>query len=200
MADASKETKLFLLPEDLVRRLRSLALRQGISSTNYAAEAIEQALIMEKRGATLQEAVEMYNIYEISRSAGALQIPRTNFNEIISRLYKEDKEGLLRAWKSAGRWYGEYLHARLGEAVLGYLKSALLVGWNLDEVELVDKEGTVEVSYTSFIMSEELTELLNGYIRGIMTAMGYEMREEDSMRGLTTQRYAKHRIELNGRR
>jgi len=47
----------------------------------------------------------------------------------------------------------------------------------------------VTIKLVSFVMSLELTELLSSYILGVMSLLGYELMEEDGLRGLTTLRF-----------
>ena len=84
----SKDSKLIVLPEKLVARLKDLTTRKGISLTGYATEALEQAIIMDQMGAKLDEAVDVYKVYSLTRSAGVMNIPRVNFDNMVQDLYK----------------------------------------------------------------------------------------------------------------
>jgi len=182
----SKDMRLVVLPADLVRRLRAKAIRRGASLSGFAAEALEEAVKVEDMGASVNEAVEEYYIQDVLRASGAIQIPRSNFNALISGLHSGHREELLGDWKRAGRWYGEYVHARLGEGALGFLEKALLLSWNLDEVSIENDGLLVRLRLTSFVMSLELTELLVSYIAGVMASLGYAPVEKDYVRGLAT--------------
>ena len=187
MVSASpKNAKLVVLPEELVDQLRAITIRKGISITNFAAGALEQAIRMEAIGGRLEDAVDMFNLYNVSQAAGAVQVPRSNFNAMISELYKEDKDGLLNVWREAGSWYGEYMRAMLGEGALTFFRNSLEVSWNLDEVTITRDGMLVKIGFVSFVMSFELTELLSSYIMGVMGSLGYELMERDGLRGLTT--------------
>ena len=181
-----KDTKLVVLPSRLVEQLREIAVRRGVSVSSFAAEALEQAVRAEEMEASLEETVNVFGIYEIVRGSGAVQIPRSRFNSLISELHRSNKDELLAAWEKAGRWYGEYLHARLGDGALGFLEKALRVSWNLDEVTIQNEGLIVNLRFTSFIMALELTELLVSYISGVMNALGYEAVEKSYLRGLAT--------------
>lgn len=189
VAAPPKNAKLVVLPEELVDKLRAITIRKGVSLTNFAAEALEQAIRMEDLGGKLEDAVDVFNLYNVSQAAGAVHVPRSNFNAMIAELYKVDHEGLLDIWREAGRWYGEYLRAMLGEEALAFFRSSLLVFWNLDEVSITRDGLMVTIKLVSFVMSLELTELLSSYILGVMSSLGYELMEEDGLRGLTTLRF-----------
>ncbi len=191
VARSSKDTKLVVLPIKLVEQLREIAVRRGVSVSSFAAEALEQAMRAEEMEATLEETVNVFGIYEIVRGSGAVQIPRSRFNSLISELHRRNKDELLATWEKAGQWYGEYLHARLGDGVLGFLEKALLVSWNLDEVNIHNDGMIVNLRFTSFIITFELTELLVSYITGIMNALGYDTVEKSYLRGLATLSFRK---------
>jgi hypothetical protein len=183
---SSKDAKLVVLPSRLVEQLREIAVRRGVSISSFAADALEQAVRAEEMETSLEEAVNVFGIYEIVRGSGAVQIPRSRFNSLISELHRGNKDELLTEWKKAGRWYGEYLHARLGDRALRFLEKALLVSWNLDEVTIHNEGIIVNIRFTSFIIALELTELLVSYITGIMNALGYETVKKSYLRGLAT--------------
>ncbi|MFB0557615.1 MAG: hypothetical protein ACETVY_00725 [Candidatus Bathyarchaeia archaeon] len=188
---SSKDTKLVVLPGRLVERLKEIAVRRGVSVSGFAAGALEQAVRAEEMEASLEEAVDVFGIFETIRGSGAVQIPRSKFNSLISELHRSNRDELLAAWEKVGRWYGEYLYARLGEGALGFLEKALLVSWNLDEVEIHNEGLIVNLRFTSFIMAFELTELLVSYISGIMNALGFEAIEKSYLRGLATLSFRK---------
>ena len=188
---SSKDTKLVVLPGRLVEQLREIAVRRGVSVSSFAAGALEQAVRAEEMQASLEETVNVFGIYEIVRGSGAVQIPRSRFNSLISELHRSNKDEQLATWEKAGRWYGEYLHALLGGEALGFLEKALLVSWNLDEVEINDEDLVVNIRFTSFIVTLELTELLVSYILGIMNALGYETVGKSYLRGLATLSFRK---------
>jgi len=187
---APKDTKLIVVPSRLVERLRAVAARQGVHLSRYAAEALEQALRAEGLGTSLREAVDLYRLVEIQRGAGAVQISRSSLEQLVGELYPGNGEELRRIWREAGRWYGEYLRTKLNDdGVLGFFEKALLVSWDLDEVEVRDDGGAVTVRCTSFMMPLEVTELLISYISGVMSSLGYEELDRDYLRGMATLRY-----------
>ena len=189
VAASPKNAKLLVLPEELVDQLRAITIKKGVSITNFAAEALEQAIRMEAIGGKLGDAIDVFNLLTVSQAAGVVHVPRTNFNAMITELYRADREGLLDVWREAGRWYGEYMRAMLGEEALAFFRDSLLVSWNLDEVNITRDGLLVTIKLVSFVMSLELTELLSSYILGVMSLLGYELMEEDGLRGLTTLRF-----------
>ena len=185
-----EDAKLIVVPSSLVDRLMAVAIRQGVSLSNYAADALEQALRADVMGTSLQETVDMFRLMEIQRGAGSVNISRSSLNLLIEELYPNHGEEMRRAWRESGRWYGEYLHTKLrGEDVLGFFEKTLLVSWNLDEVEIKNEEGFVTLRYASFTMPFQTTELLISFISGVMTSLGYKELDRDYLRGMATLRF-----------
>ena len=181
-----KDHKLIFLPEALVERLNAIAVRKSVSLTNFAADALKQSLRADEMGVTLDETVDTYRLLRVQRGSGAVQIPRSRLTSVVRELIRDGKGELLAEWYEAGRWYGEYLHALLGEEAVDFLEKDLLVSWNLDEVEVRNDEITVDLRIASFVIPLELTELLISYVKGVMASLGYEIHEEECLRGLAT--------------
>jgi len=187
-----EDTKLLILPTHLVDRLRAIATRQGVSLSSFAAESLEQALRVDEMDASLSDAVDAYRLSEIQRGAGMVDVPRSSLNHLIEKLYSKKGEDLKRVWGEAGRWYGEYLRAKLKpEETLGLLEKELLVAWNLDEAEIRGGETEVAVRWVSFTMTAEFTELLLSYLSAVMDALGYREVGRDSLRGMATLKYTR---------
>ena len=185
----SADTKWVVLPEELVNRAREAAIKQGVSFTDFATEALEQAVKVGGWGASLKEVTDLFNIHEVMRASGAIQIQRSDFDEMLQESYEKDREKLLADWRIAGRWYGEYLRAVYRDDVLDYLEKVLWVSWNLNEVEVVEEDYTVKINFTSFTISSEFTELLVDFISSLMTALGYEVKKVDVVKGLAALTY-----------
>ena len=185
----SADTKWVVLPEELVNRAREAAIKQGVSFTDFATEALEQAVKVGGWGASLEEVTDLFNIHEAMRASGAIQIQRSDFDEMLQESYEKDREKLLANWRVAGRWCGEYLRAVFTDGALDHLEKVLLVSWNLNEVEVVEEDYTVKISFTSFTMSSEFTELLVDFISGLMTALGYKAKEVAVIKGLAALTY-----------
>ena len=185
----SADTKWVVLPEELVNRAREVAIKQGVSFTDFATEALEQAVKVGGWGASLKEVTDLFNIHEVMRASGAIQVQRSDFDEMLQESYEKDREKLLADWRIAGRWYGEYLRAVYRDEVLEYLEKVLRVSWNLNEVEVVEEDYMVKINFTSFTMSSEFTELLVDFISGLMTALGYKVKEVDAVKGLAAATY-----------
>jgi len=189
VSELTKETKLVVLPEKLVEHLKGIARKRGVSLSSFTTGALEQAIKADEIGASLGEAVEAFDVHELSRETGAVQIPRSTLNAMILGLYREDKAGLLGVWGKAGRWFGEYLRTKLGGEALSVFERALMLSWNLEDVEIKVEGFDVKLVLASFAMSREVTELMISYISEAMGALGYDVVEEDYIRGFATLYY-----------
>jgi hypothetical protein len=185
----STDTKWIVLPEEIVNRAREVAIKQGVSLTDFASEALEQAIRVGPWGVSLKEVTDLFNIHEVIRASGAIQIQRSDFNEMLQENYVNDREKLHANWRTTGRWYGEYLRAIFKDEVLDHLENILLVSWNLNEVKIMEEDFTVKINFTSFTISSEFTELLIDFISGLMMALGYKAEKVDAVKGLVAVSY-----------
>jgi hypothetical protein len=184
------DTKFIVVPRQLADQLRVLTARLGYSVTDFAVEALTQAMRVQELGSDLKEAVDMYRLTDIQKGAGNIQVTQTVFKEVLKRLYESDGDELHRLWYDYGKWYGAYLKARLGrDQVLGFIEKDLLMTWNLDEAKVVQEDLMVSVRCVSFGMSEEFTELMVSYIGGIMEELGFAENERDTLRGLVFMKF-----------
>ena len=184
------DTKFIIVPRQLADQLRALTARLGQSVSDFAVEALTQAMRAQELGSDLGEAVDLHRLSGVQRGAGNIQVTRTVLKEIIGKLYGSDGDGLRRLWRDHGKWYGAYLKARLGrEDVLGFLERDLLVTWNLDEAEVAQRDLMVTVRCVSFGMSEEFTELMVSYVMGVMEELGFTENERDVLRGLVSLKF-----------
>ncbi len=187
-----ENTKLLVLPGDLVERLKDISSKKGLSLSSYAIETFEEAIRAESFTADLKDTVDTYHLKEVQQGAGSMIIPRS----ILSQLIKSPEiegEPLRELWSEAGRWYGQYLKRRLEDSeLLQFIRNDLVVSWNLDECEISDGDEA-KLRFVGFDMSEEFTELLLVYLKELMGSIGYREIERDNMRGMATIKYLKLR-------
>jgi hypothetical protein len=185
------DKKLIPVPKHLADQLRQVTIRVGTNISRFTADALEQALRAEQLGSDLKETVDLYQMNQIQRGAGMVFFQRAGFKELLTKLFKKDRETLLELWYNSGRWYSAYLTARLSQDILGFLEKDLLVSWNLDESEILTKDVMVSIRLTSFRMSSEFTELLVMYTKGIFEELGYDASDEDVLPGLISIKFLK---------
>ena len=104
--------------------------------------------------------------------------------DIVQQLYSKDKEKTLSDWSESGKWYGEYLRTLFGDNAIDVIGGILKISWNLNEVEIKREDMFVTMRIVSFILSEEMTELLVTYVNGLMSSLGYKTEKAEYIRGL----------------
>ncbi len=188
--------KLIPLPEELIKKLQQAASKKGLSVSTYSEEQLEEALIAENNGVPLNEAVESYRLLRIQLASGQIQIPRQKLDEIVQQLYSKNKDKTISDWFETGRWYGEYLRTLFGENAIDIIGGILKISWNLNEVEIQSDDMSVEMRLVSFILSQEMTELLVTYVNGLMSSLGYKKNKAEYIRGLAKLGYQRvfHKI------
>lgn len=186
------DTKLIPVPKSIVNELTKIANRKGSSVSVYAVEVFTEALRAESLGADLKEAVDLWRMASVHRSAGNLNIPRSNFGDLI-KLHLENDMDLKEIWYDSGRWYGAFCSTKLNdEDLFSFFEKDLLLSWNLDEVEIRDEDLVVWIRCASFSMSKELTDLLLEYLIGLFYELGYTESDRDILRGLIQIRFVKN--------
>ena len=184
------DTKLIKVPKALANQLKLVSGRLGTNTSDFATEALTQALRVDDMGSNLETAVDMYELVQIHKGAGLVNLPRTMMNEclVLDPSKECDKERFL----EAGKWYAAFISSKLSsEQILSFLENDLLVFWNLDEVEIVEEDVVVDFRATSFSMSISVTEMFVLYTRGIFTELGYSETEKDVLPGLVSLKFLK---------
>jgi hypothetical protein len=186
-----EETKLLMLPAKLVNRIKEATDKKGMSLTSWACEVFEDALEAEKLGASLKDTLDTYKMREIHRGAGTLIVPRSSLSYVVENCKSGERKDLTDKWFEAGHWYGSYISSKLKLTdTFKMLEKDLKTSWNLDEIELKGGDEPI-IRFTSFVMSNEITELLLSYLSGIMESLGFREVEHDNLRGMATVKYAK---------
>lgn len=194
MIKGTKDTKLLVVPAEVVDRLKEIAVKRRVSLSSYVTYILEETLRAEEMGVTLGEALDLYRLIEIQRGAGVLQAPRPGLDLLLSDAYRERGEELKKVWFEAGKWYGEYLRTRLeGENPIVFMEEALRRHWNLDEVSFRVDDLGLSITLVSFNLSKEGTELLASYVSGAMHSLGYLEEGSSILRGLARMRFRRSR-------
>ncbi len=185
-------TKLIKVPRALANQLKLVSGRLGTSVTDYASEALNQALRVDDMGANLTDAVDMLELVNIHKGAGFVNLPRTSFNYYLNSMSETDPESEWERWLESGRWYASYLLSKLSpDGVLNFLEGDLRILWNLDETEIIVEDVMVHFRACSFNMSATATRMLALYTKGIFQELGYSINDEDILPGLISFKFIK---------
>jgi hypothetical protein len=186
------DTKLIKVSKALASQLKFVARRLGTSISDYASEALSQALRIDDMGSNLEEAVDIYELVNVHRGAGLVNLPRSSFNKLLSLMSERELDGVREQFAEAGRWYAAYISSKLSSvSILSFLQDDFKVFWNLDEVEIMEQDVIVEFRATSFNMSTNMTELLVLYTKGIFKELEYSTNEEEVLPGLVYFKFLK---------
>lgn len=186
------DTKLIKVPKALANQLRLVAGRLGTNTSELATEALTQALRVDDMGSNLEKAVDMYELVNVHKGAGFVNIPRTSLTYYLKTMSENDPEAEWDRWLEAGKWYASYLSSKMtSEAILPFLVNDLKVFWNLDETEIVEEDVMVRFRACSFNMSTDVTKMLALYTKGIFQELGYSINEEDILSGLISFKFLK---------
>ena len=184
------DTKLIKVPKTLANQLKLVAGRLGTNTSDFAAEALTQALRVDDMGSKLEDAVNMYELVQIHKGAGLLNVPRKIMDSCLS-VDPENEDDKVR-FMEAGKWYAAFISSKLSsERILSFLEDDLRVFWNLDEVEICEEDVIVSFRASSFSMSTIVTEMLVLYTRGIFAELGYSETEKDILPGLVSLKFLK---------
>jgi len=187
--DASKEEKLIRAPGDLVSRLKEAANREGKTFYRYVTEIFEQAIRAYDMKHSLKEILDVYEILDIHKEAGAVFTPRDILEYSVERISQEDDGTLRRLWYQTGKWYGVYLKEKSEYPVDTFTRLLQDGRWDLNEVTVKRNEETVEFRCVSLLASQERTLLVRNFIEGAMHSLGYGTQEQECFRGIIRLRF-----------
>jgi len=186
------DTKLIKIPKALAAQVKLVAGRLGTGMSEYATDALTQALRIEEMGSNLEKAVDTLQIVNVHRGAGLVNLPRNSLTRIIAILSDDEIAVFQEGSLEAGRWYAAYISSKIApNSILSFLQDDLRISWNLDEVEIIEEDVLVHFRATSFNMSSDVTDLFVLYTRGVFEELGYSVNDEDILPGLISFKYIK---------
>jgi hypothetical protein len=181
------DTKTVRIPKELANQLRLVSSRLGTNVTDYATEALSQALRAHDMGSNLKETVDIFELVNFHRGAGLVNLPRNSLNQILGTISKSKLKSTYERSTEAGRWYAAYISSKLkSDSILPFLEKDFKVIWYLDEVEINEQDVMIHFRATCFNMSTTLTDLLLLYTKGVFEELGYVFSSEDVLPGLVS--------------
>ncbi len=186
------DTKLIKVPKALAAQVKLVTGRIGTTVSDFTTGALSQALRIDSMGSNLEEAVDTFQMVEVHKGAGLVNLSRNSLTKIVSMLPDDAVAMFQEGSMEAGRWYAAYLSSKLSPgSILSFLQNDLRTSWNLDEVEIVKEDVLVHLRATSFNMSGDITELFVLYTRGVFEELGYSVKDEDVLPGLVSFKFIK---------
>jgi|UniRef100_A0A7J3XYR2 hypothetical protein len=181
MSDIARK-KLVYVSEDVLEKLSRLAYIRGESLAKLLDRVLRQVIEAFEMGYNIEELVNLLKVVEVERKLGAVFIP----HEALEAVLKDNANPgeLRRIFYEAGRSYGLYIRSKYNGS-LDIVKSFLeKTRWDLNEVSILQLEGTVRVICLSTLMSDVETSIMLGFIEGLMNGLGYTAIREEVARGI----------------
>jgi len=182
----AKGKRLILAPSDLVAKLTEISNREGRTFYSFASEIFSQALRAHEMKHSLKEILDFFESMETQKASGAVITPIDALTFLINEVYRSQKDVLFEKWYESGEWYGKYLLARFNERnPVEVFRRLLEIGrWDLKEVHVTENASIVNFRCVSPLLPLENTELLLKFVEGVMHSLGYDVFEEDYMKGI----------------
>jgi predicted DNA binding CopG/RHH family protein len=180
----SKNKRLIPIPEALLRGLMEASSNEGKPLNRYIEEALQQAIKVFETGQNLKGMVHYFEILQSQKASGAIFTPLTVFDFMTSKVYITDKEKLLDVWFESGKWYGKYLTEKFEDPVQALADLLQAARWDLNEVNVKEIDGKINLRCTSTALTKEGTELLLKFISGALDGMKCKILKSEFMKGL----------------
>jgi len=179
-----KKQKLIRAPNYLVDRLSEDASRQGKTLYSYVSEIFEQAARANEMKRSLKEILDIFEILEVPREAGAIYAHKDFLDYLLQKTFSEQGEELQRLWYHTGKWYGTYLGERFEKPLEIFLRLLQEGRWDLSEVTMNRDKGIVEFRCVSAFASQERSLLLQSFMEGALHSLGYRTQEKKCFKGI----------------
>ncbi len=182
--------KLVPVRQDLVDAVYDIAREEGKAPYDLINDIFNQALRAHKMGKDLSEIVDAYELIETEKGSGSVIIGSDILYYMINRLYPTEMDKIEKMYFERGKWYGNYLYAKFfgsdssGDAldsIVNMLKFSL---WDVSTIEYKRKGEEVSLSCIAPHLSEEGTEVLTYYLKGVFSSLGYEAKAESVNKGI----------------
>lgn len=183
--------KLVYVPEELINLITEICRRDGITIGRFIEDALKEAIRLRNIGYDLKKAVDALEVIRVHRVLGGAFIPQDLLDFIVGRVYRSDREELLRRYFESGLLYGRYIRGRFRDPIEA-LKSFLETSrWDLDEVEVTSDGSKWSLRCVSTVLSAEGTEILAKFIEGVVRGLGCEILQMDYIKGMITVEFRK---------
>jgi len=182
--------KLVPVRQDLVDAVYDIAREEGKAPYDLINDIFNQTLRVHKMGKDLREIVDAYELIETEKGSGSVIIGSDILYYMINKLYPTEMDKIGKMYFERGRWYGNYLSAKFFgsetsgdplESVVNMLRFSL---WDVSTIDFKRKGDEITLSCIAPHLSEEGTEVLTQYLKGVFSALGYEAKAENVNKGI----------------
>ena len=179
-----KGKRLIPIPESLLKGLMDASSKEGKTLNGYIVESLQQAVKVSETGQNLASMVHYFEILQSLKASGAVFTPLIVFDFMTNKVYTTDTDGLLDVWFESGKWYGKYITEKFEPPVQALADLLKAARWDLNEVDVNESNGNINLRCTSTSLTKEATELLLKFILGALEGMNYNLLNNEFMKGL----------------
>lgn len=176
-----EEKKLVYISKSLIDRVTDIARKQGVSLTKIIEDSIRHFLELCELGYNTSNAIEILRAYKILRVLGGIYIPKPILECIENNTCGEN---ILDRWREIGRAYGLYLKWKTINPVRTLETLLEVMRWDLSLVEADKKENTYRIKCVSPLLSENETNQIVEFIKGILEGINATSIKVNSVKGI----------------
>ncbi|MCW4017889.1 MAG: hypothetical protein NWF00_04315 [Candidatus Bathyarchaeota archaeon] len=180
----SGRRKMLAARDDLADKIGKIAATRGFTLFSMLNDLIDLAVKADSLGISLKEAVDSYALAKEVRDASFTLVLESLLYETAEIAYDSDKEKTLKTWFEAGVWIAQrYIARGVKDPLAAYERELKVFGWNIPGITMQRSGEGVSFRILSPRFSEAYTILLNRYLEGILSGLGYEVTFNEVGRG-----------------
>ena len=186
LGTASKR-KMLAAREDLAIRLLEVADRKNVKLFGMLNETLEMVLKTEDMGLSLDRVVNEYGVVKAAKDAGFVLAVEGLWYEVVDKLFKTEKDWMVKKWYESGQWYGKYYSAKLPQNPLKAFKDDFCsFTWNVSEFAITENKDMSEVVVNCIApkFSAAQTALFSAFLEGAINVFGFETSKIGVSKGI----------------
>lgn len=182
----SKDKKLILVRNDLLQEVTKITAKEGKTVFAFTNEIFEQALKAHQMQTSLPEVLESYTLFQLEKNIGSVIITSDLLNYMTNKLYKTDKEELLKKWYDTGLWYGKYLSVKFPEENWLQIFEKLIktCSWNVTDFAIADEGENIKIRCISPNFTSQNTEVFQKFLEGALHSSDYKKLKNEHLKGM----------------
>lgn len=182
----SKDKKLILIRNDLLQEVAKITAKEGKTVFAFTNEVFEQALKAHQMQTSLPEVLELYTLLQLEKDIGSVIITSDLLSYMTNKLYKTDKEELIKKWYEAGLWYGKYLSVKFPEENWLQIFEKLIktCSWNVTDFAIADEGENIKIRCISPNFTSENTEVFQKFLEGALHSSDYKKLKNECLKGM----------------
>lgn len=187
MLGIASKRKMLAAREDLANRIVEIADRKNVTLFGMLNDTLELVLKAEEKEISLEEAVNQYGMVKVAREAGFVPVVESLWYDTLDKLFKMDKDWMMKKWHESGQWYGKYYSTKVPQYPLKAFKEDISsLTWNVSEFSVTENKDSSEVVVNCiaprFLLSQ--TTLFSAFLEGALEAFGYDVSRRNVSKGI----------------